>query len=64
MKTLSCGDLGVSSCAFTAKGATEQDVIETMMKHGMEHHKEMMDKMSDEDKMKMKEDMSAKMKDE
>lgn len=44
MKTLSCKDLG-DTCEFVAKGETEDEVVQKMKEHAMEHHKEKVDDM-------------------
>ncbi|OGI26726.1 MAG: hypothetical protein A2359_03570 [Candidatus Moranbacteria bacterium RIFOXYB1_FULL_43_19] len=63
MKTLSCQDMGMSD-NFVAKGATEEEVMDKMMMHAKEMHKDMMEGKSDEEMMEMKKMMKEKMKDE
>jgi predicted small metal-binding protein len=63
MKTLSCRDMGMGD-GFMAKGETEQEVMDKMMEHVKEMHPDMMEGKSDEDIVKLKEDMRMKMKDE
>jgi predicted small metal-binding protein len=64
MKKLSCKDMGMSD-DFTAKGETEQAVIDKMMEHAQVEHKDMVENMSptemEEMKKKMKENMQDKM---
>jgi len=49
---------------FVAKGATEEEVMDKMMMHAKEMHKDMMEGKSDEEMMEMKKMMKEKMKDE
>lgn len=63
MKMLACKDIGGSD-DFVAKGMTEEEVMETMKKHIMEMHPELMEGKSEEDKMKMMEMSKMKIKDE
>jgi predicted small metal-binding protein len=49
---------------FMAKGEAEQEVMDKMMEHVKEMHPDMMEGKSDEDIVKLKEDMRMKMKDE
>lgn len=63
MKTLSCEDMGMSD-GFVAKGETEDEVLDKMMMHAKEMHKDMMEGKSDEEMMEMKKMMKEKMKDE
>lgn len=38
MMTLSCKDMGQADCNFVAEGETMDDVMKTMMDHGMSAH--------------------------
>lgn len=49
---------------FVAKGETEDEVMMNMEKHVKETHADKMSGMSNEEMMKMKEDMRMKIKDE
>jgi predicted small metal-binding protein len=42
-----------TDCDFVAEGNTAEEVKSKMMDHAMKDHKEMMDKMSDDEKSKM-----------
>ena len=55
--SMNCKDMGVD-CDYVATGATPKEVKAKMMKHGMESHKEMMEKMSTADKMEMENKMN------
>jgi len=63
MKTLSCQDMGMND-DFVAKGATEDEVMDKMMMHAKEMHKDMMEGKSEEEMTEMKKTMKEKMKDE
>ena len=62
MMSLSCKDMGATDCDYVAKGETTQDVKNNMMKHAMSDHKDMLDKMSKEERSSMmaKMDMAVK----
>jgi predicted small metal-binding protein len=61
MMSLSCKDMGATDCDYIAKGETAQEVKDNMMKHAMSEHKEMMDKMTREEKSNMMAKMDAAM---
>lgn len=63
MKSLSCKDMGMND-DFKATGETEDEVMMKMEQHAKEMHADKMAGMSDEEMMKMKEDMKMKIKDE
>lgn len=63
MKTLSCKDMGMDD-GFVAKGETEEEVMMKMEQHAKEMHMDKMAGMSEEEMMKMKDDMRVKIKDE
>jgi len=63
MKMLACKDIGGND-DFIAKGATVEEVMEKMEAHIKEMHPEMMEGLSEEDIMKMKEMSKMKIKDE
>ena len=63
MKTLSCRDMGMDD-GFVAKGETEEEVMMKMEQHAKETHADKMAGMSEEEMMKMKDDMRMKIKDE
>ena len=46
MKSLSCADLGDTSCHFVAEGKTNEEVIKKMMKHVENAHPGKMEEMS------------------
>jgi predicted small metal-binding protein len=45
MYSLSCAAMGHAECPFVAKGATQEEVLTTLMAHAKEHHPEDMAKM-------------------
>ncbi len=49
MKSLSCNDLGNSSCNFTATGETADDVKNNMFVHAQEAHADILASMSEQD---------------
>ena len=49
MKKLGCKDMGVA-CDFVATGETAEDVKKMLVDHAMKEHKDMFDKMSQEEK--------------
>ncbi len=57
MKTISCKDLGSTTCSFTATDETEDGVIKKMFDHADQHHKDLVEK----DKEKMIQTMRAKL---
>jgi predicted small metal-binding protein len=63
MKILSCEDMGISD-GFVAKGETGEEVMDKMMMHIKEMHKDMVGGKSEEETMDMKKMMEEKMKDE
>jgi len=63
MKTLSCKDMGMDD-GFVAKGETEEEVMMKMQQHAKEMHADKVAGMSEEEMMKMKDDMRMKIKDE
>lgn len=56
MKELKCSDLG-NKCDFVAKGLFNFSTKMKMKRHGMKAHGEMMQGMTEEQKMEMKEKM-------
>lgn len=49
MKKLGCKDMGVS-CDFVATGENADDVKKMLVDHAMKEHKDMFEKMSQDDK--------------
>ncbi len=52
MKTLNCKDVS-GMCDFVATGETNEEVKKKLAEHGMEVHPEELNKMTEEEKMKM-----------
>ncbi len=50
MKTLKCSDLGGAGCDFQATGNTDEEVVQKMNQHATESHKELLEKMTPEQK--------------
>lgn len=61
MMKLSCKEMGVA-CDFVAEGRTSDEIKAKMMDHAMTEHKEMMDKMSKEEKNEMMKKMDGMLK--
>ena len=57
MYTLSCKDMGIATCDFTAKGKSKEEVVKTVGDHFMKAHpmeaKDAMENMSKEEMNKM-----------
>jgi predicted small metal-binding protein len=62
MKMLSCKDMGMDD-DFVARGETEQEVMDKMMKHAREMHSDKMMGKTNEEMMEMQNMMKMKMKD-
>jgi predicted small metal-binding protein len=52
MMKVSCKDLG-ESCDFVAEGSSVDEVKQRLMDHGMSEHREMMEKMTEDEKSQM-----------
>ena len=51
MKTLKCADVGnVPDCDHAVTGETNQECIDKAFQHAASDHKDILDKMTDEDK--------------
>jgi predicted small metal-binding protein len=61
MKTLKCEDISGTACSYEAKGETDQEVIDDMMRHAAETHREMAENASEQDKQAMISMMKAKL---
>ncbi len=42
MKSLACADMGMPTCSFVAKGATDEEVMNMLMEHVKTAHPEKM----------------------
>ena len=53
MKMVSCADLSELNCGFVAKGATDDEVKQKLMTHGMSAHADKVAKAMPVDRAKM-----------